>query len=178
MTIEECKNQVVISYEMRGFKGNLITDYSRFTAIYGKGEDLINDIVKLYASQFKSEISLLQEQLRLSEENNKVLLEKLKGQWISVKDRLPDSNEDVLCLFPKYNGKGHIQFVGCYTKGHEIEYSDDDYQGDYDEFEDKHGALFLKARWYECEETPGGDYDEIWLPRPVTHWQPLPTPSI
>jgi hypothetical protein len=88
MTIEECKNQVVISYEMRGFKGNLITDYSRFTAIYGKGEDLINDIVKLYASQFKSEISLLQEQLRLSEENNKVLLEKLKGGEVKKKEQI------------------------------------------------------------------------------------------
>jgi hypothetical protein len=45
----------------------------------------LKEAAELYASQYKSEVkseeklSLLQEQLRLSEENNKVLLEKLKG---------------------------------------------------------------------------------------------------
>lgn len=95
------------------------------------------------------------------------------GQWIDVKEQLPESKKDVLCLMYHVNRRD-IQFVGCYTKGHEIEYWDDDYQGDYDEVEDKNGTLYLKPGWYECEETPGGEYDEVWVSRNVTHWMPLP----
>ena len=71
------------------------------------------------------------------------------------------------------NGK-RVIFVGNYTKGHEIEFWDDDYDGEYDSIEDKNGTLYLKPGWYELEETPGGSYDEVWLKREVTHWQPLP----
>lgn len=89
--------------------------------------------------------------------------------WISVKDRLPKNTNPVLCLPVK-----GLQFVGQYTKGHEIEYSDDNYQGEYDPIEDRDGVLYLKPGWYELEETPGGEYDEQYLIREVTHWQPLP----
>jgi hypothetical protein len=98
-------------------------------------------------------------------------------KWIDCKERLPDTKDDVLCLmYSQYASKKPIQFVGCYTKGHEIEYCDDDYQGEYDEIEDKHGTLYLKPGWYECEETPGSSYDEQWIKREVVAWQELPSP--
>ena len=99
----------------------------------------------------------------------------MKTEWISVEDQLPDNTQDVLCITKLLNGK-RKQFLGNYTKGHEIEFYDDDYDGPNDEFEDKNGMLYLKPGWYELEETPGGNYDEVWMLREVTSWQPLPEP--
>lgn len=92
-------------------------------------------------------------------------------QWISVNDRLPEKCGWVLCI----TSKGHA-FAGKYTKGHEIEYWDDNYDGEYDEVEDKNGTLYLKPGWYECEEQVKSDYDGYWISRTVTHWMPLPEP--
>lgn len=84
--------------------------------------------------------------------------------WISVKDRLPETNNKVLCL-----DVNKCQFTGSYTNGGEIEYWDD---------EDDSGeeTLYLKPGWYECEEQIRSDYDEYWFSRNVTHWMPLPEP--
>src|SRR5687767_11410349 len=97
------------------------------------------------------------------------------NEWISVEEQLPENINDVLCLTRLLNGK-RKQFVGSYTKGHEIEFWDEDYDGEYDEMEDKNGTLYLKPGWYELEETPNSQYDEVWLAREVTHWMPLPEP--
>lgn len=97
-------------------------------------------------------------------------------EWISVKDRLPDNINNVLCLTNTL-GKRPIQFIGSYTKGHEIAYYDEDYDGEYDPIEDKDGQLYLKPGWYECEEQIRSDFDEYWIIRDnVTHWMPLPEP--
>lgn len=113
----------------------------------------VHDLFEEYiAPQFKPKSSTLQE-------------------WVSVKERLPESNVWVLCVT-----KTGPSFVGKYTKGHEIEYWDDDYDGTYDEIEDKNGTLYLKPGWYELEEQNHHEYDEMWMSRIVTHWQPLPSP--
>lgn len=96
-------------------------------------------------------------------------------EWISINEKLPSESKDVLCLTKLLNGK-RKQFVGNYTKGHEIEFWEDDYDGEYDPIEEQYGKLFLKPGWYELEETPGGNYDEVWMKREVTHWMPLPEP--
>jgi hypothetical protein len=97
--------------------------------------------------------------------------EESQEEWISVKDRLPENTNDVLCFEPLNH-----QFVGKYTKGHELDYWDDDHDGEYDPIEDQNGTLYLKPGWYENEETPGGEYDTTWVKREVTHWRPLPPP--
>lgn len=97
--------------------------------------------------------------------------------WIQANEKLPNGPHDVLCVTKLVNGK-RKQFVGNYTRGHEIEFYDDDYDGEYDAFEEKAGALYLKPGWYELEETPGGNYDQVWVFREVTHWAILPEPPV
>lgn len=100
--------------------------------------------------------------------------------WISVESGSPDCHR--IDGKKKYinwvlgtNGKS--QFVCVYTKGHELEYGDDDPSDEeYDEVEERNGCLYLKPGWYELEETPGGQYDETWVKRKVTHYRPLPQP--
>lgn len=93
------------------------------------------------------------------------------SEWIDVNERLPENTKPVLGLY------GNIPCVIQYTKGHEIEfedYSDEDHP--YDEFEEKHGSLFLKAGWYEQSEQRQSDYEYIYIPRVITYWMPLPVP--
>jgi hypothetical protein len=108
--------------------------------------------------QDKETISKLQAQLKEKEQ-----------QWISVEERLPESNKPVWC----FEEPNH-QFTGVYTKGHEIPYEDDNYEGCYDPEEDRQGTLLLKAGWYEEVEQVRSEYDFHWIARKVTHWQPLP----
>lgn len=99
--------------------------------------------------------------------------------WIRVEDAKPE------CLIIDGKKKktnwvlgtdGKIQFVCVYTKGHELEYGDEDPSDEeVDEIEEKNGCLYLKTGWYELEETPRGEYDETWVARIVTHWRRLPS---
>ena len=92
-------------------------------------------------------------------------------EWISCKERLPEKPEFVLGFGPH-----NAQYVCQYTNGHELEYWDEDYEGPYDEIEDKNGTLYLKAGWYELEEQAQSSFDEYWIKREITHWMPLPEP--
>ena len=100
--------------------------------------------------------------------------------WIRVEDGLPEGirkegNKKFTNWVLGTNGKN--QFVCVYTKGHELEYGDEDPSDEeYDEIESNNGCLYLKPGWYELEETPRGEYDETWVTRTVTHWRKLPSP--
>lgn len=94
----------------------------------------------------------------------------MENNWISVKMSLPENTKPVLII----EGKSYC--VGFYTKGHEVDFEDEDYDGEYDPVEEKNGTLYLKPGWYEIEETYGGEYDTIYAKRAPTHWQPLPPP--
>ena len=93
----------------------------------------------------------------------------IENQWISVEERLPENPKEVLGYC-----KGTI--VCFYTKGHEVEYEDEDFEGEYDEYEDAKGALFLKAGWYQHCEQKSGDYDYLFIKREITHWREKPQP--
>lgn len=94
-------------------------------------------------------------------------------EWISVKERLPETNKLVWCLEPPNH-----QLSGVYTKGHEIEYEDDNEDREYDSEEERRGSLLLKAGWYEEVEQVQSAYDFHWITRNVTHWMPLPEPPL
>ena len=89
-------------------------------------------------------------------------------EWIPIQKEMPPTKKNVLTT----TGKGIS--IAFYTKAHETEFGDEDYNGPWDEVEEKSGCLYLKEGWYEVEETDGGTYDEIFAPRLVTHWMELP----
>lgn len=89
--------------------------------------------------------------------------------WIDINDRLPDTTKIVLGQPEK--GALCITF---YTKGHEVEYEDYDYNGEYDPVEEQKGSLLLKEGWYEELEQVNGEYDVCYMKRKITHWMPLP----
>lgn len=96
----------------------------------------------------------------------------LENGWISVEEKLPESNVQVLCI----GNKGKHQFVGFYTVGRDVEVApDEDYSNDCEDCQDQ-DYCYLKPGWYEEEETPRSEYDYQYVSRDVTHWQPLPSP--
>jgi hypothetical protein len=101
------------------------------------------------------------------------LEKEIEDKWISVKERLPDSYKPVWCFeYPNH------QFSGIYTKGHEIEYENDDEDREFDEEEERRGSLLLKTGWYEEVEQVQAMHDFHWITRNVTHWKPLATPPL
>lgn len=98
---------------------------------------------------------------------------KKANEWISVEDRLPENSKPVWCLALRNH-----QFSGVFTKGHEIEYEDDNYDGPLDPEEERRGVLLLKKGWYEEVEQVSSMYDYHWIVRAVTHWRPLPEPPL
>lgn len=103
--------------------------------------------------------------------------ENLQGQWISVKDRLPDNEQDVLvCVEREYYAKPgqYIRFVtkAFYTDGRsyteDSAYYWDDCNFEYDERLD---SYIIPEGWWET-----ADYIEEFraVSDSVTHWMPLP----
>lgn len=161
-TLQECKETVAKEYGYQSWEALRFSHSMTF----GLWETYIDKATELYAQSRTEELQKEIERL------------KAERQWISVSERLPENTDNVLCAMLNFNDTKFIQFVGSYTKGHEIEYDDDDYDGDYDEVEDRNGTLYLKPGWYELEETPSGPYDTQWVKREVTHWQPMPEPPV
>lgn len=110
-------------------------------------------------------------------------LKLLKGQtasdWVSVKERMPDSGKHVLltCEIRCIDGfKKRYVCDGFYSKAHTLpqgHYPEDDEAYDYDEDEDEY---YLKEGWYEVIHN-WDDYSSVVIYDFVTHWRPLPEPA-
>lgn len=99
--------------------------------------------------------------------------------WISVEEMLPEDIKSVsgLCEINSITKEGEIISV-FYTKGDEVNYSDDDFDGDRPLTDKEHrtGELYLTPGWYQICEQRSNDYDFIYMKRNITHWMPLPSP--
>lgn len=96
------------------------------------------------------------------------------SEWISVKDRVPESGKDVLL---HVTGKDIYTYqyicVGFYAaKNSIVDDSGDGVASEYDEQTDKY---YLIAGWYEAIHN-WDDYSSIYIEDRVTHWMPLPKP--
>lgn len=98
------------------------------------------------------------------------------GGWISVKDRLPKSGENVLawCEIHRLDGKpsGYV-CKAFYSAKHSIQISAyEEIDGEYDEDEDMY---YLPECWWEKVHN-WEDYSYVVIEDFVTHWMPLPEP--
>ena len=101
-----------------------------------------------------------------------------KPEWISVKDRLPESQNPVLVVaVSKGMGLPYI-FKAAHINHHEI--TEDEYgwtDGEYDsEYDEENDCFWIPECWYECNAVEGNTnwvMDEDYT---ITHWMPLPQP--
>ena len=99
-------------------------------------------------------------------------------EWISVKDRLPESQCPVLVVaVSKGMGLPYI-FKAAHINHHEI--TEDEYgwtDGEYDsEYDEENDCFWIPECWYECNAVEGNTnwiMDEDYT---ITHWMPLPQP--
>lgn len=97
-------------------------------------------------------------------------------RWISVKDRLPDTETDVwlqcmTCTGYKYQCQGFYVPDGIYRE-------DSAYWWDYeccDQYDEERDDYMVNPGWYERIYN-WDDYGAVWIADTVTHWMPLPSP--
>ena len=102
------------------------------------------------------------------------------SQWISVKDRPPESGKHVFAACEIRSLYGYKKQYVCeafYAKEHSISagrYPEDDDCYDYSEEDDEY---YLKEGWYEVIHN-WDEFGGVLIGDFVTHWMPLPEPPM
>ena len=98
------------------------------------------------------------------------------AEWISVKDRLPESGVYVLicCEMHRYGGEIAGKYVcdGYYAEANKIiagGFPDECYY----EYSEEDDEYYLREGWYEVVKN-WDDYNSVAVEDFVTHWMPIP----
>lgn len=97
-------------------------------------------------------------------------------EWISVKDRLPETETEVLIL--AVCGKRHIITTGMYEDGTKSTEDSKWWWQETDgfEYDEELDAYIIPECWWEYKHYNGDDEYNHAIDDKVTHWMPLPQP--
>lgn len=101
--------------------------------------------------------------------------EAAQPKWISVEERLPKPETQVLILAKR--GKYTVITNGMYEDG-TLNTEDSDwhwYDNDF-EYDEENDAYIIPAGWWEYKHYNGDDEYNHAIDDKVTHWMPLPEP--
>lgn len=100
------------------------------------------------------------------------------GEWISVEDRLPETQKPVLvCAKDKTFGykrvlkAAHVGYHECSTDDYEWQ----DYEGD-TEYDEEKDCFWIPECWYETNAVEDNGNWMLYDDYDITHWMPLPEP--
>lgn len=106
-------------------------------------------------------------------------------EWISVKDRLPEAETEVMILASRkiYSLKSrshtthHIITTGMYEDGTKrTEDSDWWWEADGFEYDEERDDYIIPEGWWEYKHYNGDEQHNYAVDDEVTHWMPLPQP--
>ena len=97
------------------------------------------------------------------------------GDWISVKDRLPESGKKVIVFYKNSAGKNRT-VMAFYANKHSIE-NNGDLDGEWCDYSEEEDCYFLPVGWHESLDNLD-EYSSITfnVENKPSHWQPLPEP--
>ena len=96
-------------------------------------------------------------------------------EWISVNERLPKPETEVLIL--AMHGKNPVITTGMYEDGTEnTEDSKWWWETDGFEYDEEKDAYIIPEGWWEYKHYNGDDENNHAIDDFVTHWMPLPEP--
>jgi hypothetical protein len=91
-------------------------------------------------------------------------------KWISVKDRLPEHQSNVLIF------DGKVKRLCFYVPEFTEVFECDEDESDHFDYHELKQEAYWKEGWYEDVEQFDGYYDNYWIVRSASHWMPLPEP--
>lgn len=101
----------------------------------------------------------------------------VRPQWISVKERMPESGKHVLaCCEVRLLSGGKKRYVceAMYTAKKSISVSNwDDCDGSGAEYDEETDEYYFPEGWWECIHN-WDEYTSVAIADFVTHWMPLP----
>lgn len=101
--------------------------------------------------------------------------ESLRPKWISVEDRLPETETEVLIL--ARHGKRNVITTGMYEDGRmNTEDSDWWWETDGFEYDEELDVYIIPEGWWEYKHYIDDETRNYAIDGNVTHWMPLPEP--
>lgn len=100
------------------------------------------------------------------------------SKWISVEERLPESEKIVLAAAKSKTFGWHHVLMVAHIGYHEFsteEYGWRDYEGD-TEYDEENDCFWIPECWYEVNSVEDNGNWIIDSDYEVTHWMPLPEP--
>lgn len=138
--------------------------------------DMLEELTKCKElSKLWSENQALKKQLATAQAENSKLAQQVP-HWISVKDRLPKPEEEVIVSCVALCGYKQIT-TALYEDGtvnaDESDWNWTDVDFDYDK---KSGIYYIPKGWWEYKHYNPDDVYNNQIDDAVTHWMPLPEP--